>query len=569
MALPFLSLSAVGQGVTIGTANPPDPSAVLDLQSGNQGLLVPRLTTAQRNAVVSPAQGLIIFNTTTNCMEMYVNASWKQSCFDCGFPQAIASAVPQVCQGDTIFLSVNTIPGASYSWSGPNGFSSGLQNPFIPNVGPNDAGTYIVIPTVSGCSGPPSAVSVSVSAVPGSFAQPGQTLFSQNVASNTVVNNNTLELATVVLIDGGTGADGAYNASGSVSLAAGTYNFTTFTIQPGATVNVTGNQPLVIKCQGAVTLSGQLNLNGQGSLGGSQGQAGSGTGGGQPPPNNGNNCGNWGAHGGGGSYGTQGTNGGTSATGCNNAHIGGLPGSVYGDAQITNLLMGSGGAGNGWCSGCNTGGFCTGGNGGGAVRISSLGGITVSGGITANGTNGTGTSVYASGSAGGGSGGTIHLISGNLTLGGTLTATGGAGGTSSNNSSYNCCGGNGGNGRIRFDYSTTSGVAVVTPAASVGTVSSGYASSGTSTTPTIAPPSLCSWGVLTFTTTTPSNTSVVVDVTDANGVVVSSNVSSGTDLSTIPAVAALNAIKLKYTLSSSNPLVTPTVSNAALQFITQ
>jgi uncharacterized protein (TIGR02145 family) len=60
-------LSLSGQVVVGGET--PDPSAVLDVQSTSQGLLLPRMTGAQRDAVSNPATGLTIFNTTTNCLE--------------------------------------------------------------------------------------------------------------------------------------------------------------------------------------------------------------------------------------------------------------------------------------------------------------------------------------------------------------------------------------------------------------------------------------------------------------------------------------------------------------------
>lgn len=55
--------------VKIGAAGAPDASATLEVTGGagnNKGLLLPRLTTAQRNAITMPAKGLLIFNTTTD-----------------------------------------------------------------------------------------------------------------------------------------------------------------------------------------------------------------------------------------------------------------------------------------------------------------------------------------------------------------------------------------------------------------------------------------------------------------------------------------------------------------------
>ncbi|WP_396603172.1 hypothetical protein [Algibacter sp. R77976] len=60
----YYSFSQVG----IGTTNP-DASAILHIESTDKGLLIPKLTTAQINAIVNPAAGLMLFNTTTNTFE--------------------------------------------------------------------------------------------------------------------------------------------------------------------------------------------------------------------------------------------------------------------------------------------------------------------------------------------------------------------------------------------------------------------------------------------------------------------------------------------------------------------
>jgi len=61
--------------VGVGT-NTPNTSSMLDITSTDKGLLIPRMTTAQRDAVASPASGLLIFNTTTGQLNYY-NGSWK------------------------------------------------------------------------------------------------------------------------------------------------------------------------------------------------------------------------------------------------------------------------------------------------------------------------------------------------------------------------------------------------------------------------------------------------------------------------------------------------------------
>ncbi len=66
--LAIIPLALSGQVVVGGTV--PDPSSALDVQSNSKGVLLPRISTAQRDAMTSPATGLAIFNTSTNCLEI-------------------------------------------------------------------------------------------------------------------------------------------------------------------------------------------------------------------------------------------------------------------------------------------------------------------------------------------------------------------------------------------------------------------------------------------------------------------------------------------------------------------
>jgi len=53
-------------------------SALLDLQSTTNGLLIPRMNTTQQNAIVSPANGLAIYNTDTSDYMVYKSSSWQR-----------------------------------------------------------------------------------------------------------------------------------------------------------------------------------------------------------------------------------------------------------------------------------------------------------------------------------------------------------------------------------------------------------------------------------------------------------------------------------------------------------
>ena len=61
--------------VSIGHSSP-DASAVLDVASTTAGLLVPRMSTTERDAITSPANGLVIYNTTTNKINTRENGAW-------------------------------------------------------------------------------------------------------------------------------------------------------------------------------------------------------------------------------------------------------------------------------------------------------------------------------------------------------------------------------------------------------------------------------------------------------------------------------------------------------------
>jgi uncharacterized protein (TIGR02145 family) len=65
----------VSAQVGIGTSNPA-ASAKLDVTSTTKGFLPPRMSTVQRDQISSPAVGLIIYNTTTESLEIRTSSGW-------------------------------------------------------------------------------------------------------------------------------------------------------------------------------------------------------------------------------------------------------------------------------------------------------------------------------------------------------------------------------------------------------------------------------------------------------------------------------------------------------------
>lgn len=69
---------AHAQGIAVnGDGSDPDTSAILDIKSTDKGLLLPRMTMAQRDAIITPAAGLIIFQTDGLSGFYFYDGGWK------------------------------------------------------------------------------------------------------------------------------------------------------------------------------------------------------------------------------------------------------------------------------------------------------------------------------------------------------------------------------------------------------------------------------------------------------------------------------------------------------------
>lgn len=85
-------------------------------------------------------------NQGTNSGNGYISITYT------GGVTATASNTGPYCEGDNIVLQgPNPTPTSQYNWTGPNGFTSNMQNPTIPNATLGMAGTYQLILTDSSC----------------------------------------------------------------------------------------------------------------------------------------------------------------------------------------------------------------------------------------------------------------------------------------------------------------------------------------------------------------------------------------------------------------------------------
>ncbi len=74
--------NSFAQGVAVNNNGaPPDASASLDVSGNQKGVLIPRLTTQERDQIISPATALLIYNTDAKQFQVNigtgVSPSWK------------------------------------------------------------------------------------------------------------------------------------------------------------------------------------------------------------------------------------------------------------------------------------------------------------------------------------------------------------------------------------------------------------------------------------------------------------------------------------------------------------
>jgi hypothetical protein len=107
----------------------PDPSAGLDVKFSDKGFLPPRMTFDERNAIVSPHEGLMVYCTNCNTdgtglLSIYQGGKWKNILLDCTTP---APPTPGTNIPDTTKITWNWNPAwiaSGYKWNTVDDYSS-------------------------------------------------------------------------------------------------------------------------------------------------------------------------------------------------------------------------------------------------------------------------------------------------------------------------------------------------------------------------------------------------------------------------------------------------------------
>lgn len=127
LILPCFAQSNVGIGTTM-----PHASSLLELNSTSKGMLSPRMSTLERNAIAGPATGLLVFDTNFHSFWYYNGAAWKEvagNAYDASYTLQFgqqSGTVPSANLNTTFILSGNS--GFLYDSGGPLGNYGNNEN---------------------------------------------------------------------------------------------------------------------------------------------------------------------------------------------------------------------------------------------------------------------------------------------------------------------------------------------------------------------------------------------------------------------------------------------------------
>jgi gliding motility-associated-like protein len=178
---------------------------------------------------------------------------------------SITSNAP-VCEGQTLVLNASNVASATYSWSGPNSFTSSVQNPTISPTTSLSAGVYSVNVTVGGCTSIDSTITVVINPIPAAPAATANTplctgstlsLTAATVAGATYSwtgpNTFTSNIQNPTIPGATTLATGVYSVNVTVLGCTGPDGTVAILVTDPATVNAGPNDTI---CAGAMVITG-------------------------------------------------------------------------------------------------------------------------------------------------------------------------------------------------------------------------------------------------------------------------------------------------------------------------
>lgn len=245
-------------GLGLGTAATIDNSALLDVNSTSKGLLPPRMTKAQRDAIVSPAMGLLVY--CTNCSSSGGGClvqnngtpavpSWE--CVGASSSSSSSSTVTAVCNG---FVTGSYIRNASVSGT----YTVTITNNSLSALTLAFASSDLVLSGVTGLS-----VGATVTVSPASASlNPGATQVVTYTISGTPTSAGTLTGTWSKLTLGCSSTKTVSNPLPIFSCTNATITSTNYALTSGASYSGTITVPYTVSVGGDAYPSQTITLNG-------------------------------------------------------------------------------------------------------------------------------------------------------------------------------------------------------------------------------------------------------------------------------------------------------------------
>jgi len=145
------------------------------------------------NAVTGQYYMLMITNYSNTACNIFFTQDIGPGTTDCSMIASTISNNSPLCPGQTLNLTVSTpTTGATYSWTGPGGFTSTTMSPTIPNVTIANSGIYTMTMTVNGQAAPPVQTMVTIYPPPVITLLNGDSLVSNAAYGNQWYYHDTL-----------------------------------------------------------------------------------------------------------------------------------------------------------------------------------------------------------------------------------------------------------------------------------------------------------------------------------------------------------------------------------------
>ena len=257
-----LSIVSGALQLTIGCGTVPTPTA------GNNGpvctgstltLYTPTVANATYswtgpNSFTSSAQNPTVSASATTAMAgtYYVTVTVNGCASAAGSTAVTVNSTPAtptagnngpVCTGSTLTLYTPTVANATYSWTGPNSFTSSAQNPTVSASATTAmAGTYYVTVTVNGCASAAGSTAVTVNSTP---------------ATPTAGNNGPVCTGSTLTLYTPTVANATYSWTGPNSFTSSAQNPT---VSASATTAMAGTYYVTVTVNGCASAAGSTTV---------------------------------------------------------------------------------------------------------------------------------------------------------------------------------------------------------------------------------------------------------------------------------------------------------------------